>query len=119
MRLSRPKIKASAAKKTITGQSILSTFLFTAMGNMIAVMASTSPKLAMLDPTTFPMAMSGFPLRADFMLTISSGALVPKETTVNPTTIGSMFNLRAIPEAPFTNRSPPNISTASPKMSNK
>jgi hypothetical protein len=60
----------------------------------------------MLLPTTLPMAMPGWPEKAALKHTKSSGAEVPKATTVSPTTIGGIaaFFARAI--APRTSRSP-------------
>ena len=51
------------------------------------VIPSTNPKLAILDPMTFPKERSGKPSKAAFILTISSGAEVAKDTTVIPMTI--------------------------------
>ncbi len=45
---------------------------------------STNPKLARLLPTAFPKARSVFPWRAPVTFMTSSGALVPKATTVSP-----------------------------------
>ncbi len=49
-----------------------------------------SSTLQMLLPTTFPSARSAWPERAEPTLTASSGALVPKATTVKPMTSGEM-----------------------------
>ena len=78
-------------------------------------MARTSPKLAILEPTTFPNARSGKPSRAAFTLTINSGAEVAKETTVMPTTILGIFILRDNATADFNNQFPPAINSTNPK----
>ena len=54
----------------------------------------------MLEPTTFPIAISALPLSADIRLTMSSGAEVPKATIVRPTTRGESPIRRAKVEAP-------------------
>ena len=46
--------------------------------------ASTARMLRMLEPTTLPMAMSVWPLRAEPMVAASSGRLVPIATIVRP-----------------------------------
>ena len=42
-------------------------------------------------PTTLPMAMSALPFRAEDMLTVSSGAEVPKATMVSPMTMDGIW----------------------------
>ena len=44
----------------------------------------------MFEPTTLPTATSGLPPVTDPIVTASSGKLVPKATTVRPTTTGLM-----------------------------
>jgi len=58
----------------------------TRRGRNSAARARISPTFAMLLPTTFPTARSGVPLRAARRLTASSGADVPKATSVSPIT---------------------------------
>ena len=70
--------------------------------------------LKILLPTTFPMARSAWPLKADITLTASSGELVPKATTVNPTTRGEIPTAVAIREAPRTSNSAPQMRKTSP-----
>ena len=65
-----------------------------------AVIPPMTSTLKMLLPTTFPIAMSELPLRADIRLTMSSGEEVPKATMVSPTTRGDTPKRRASTEAP-------------------
>jgi hypothetical protein len=73
----------------------------------------------MLDPTTFPKAKSGKPSKAAFILTISSGAEVAKETTVIPITILGMFSFNDKSTADFNNQLPPAINNTNPPTTNK
>lgn len=81
-------------------------------------MASTRPRLAIFDPTTLLSARSGKPSNAAFMLTISSGAEVAKETMVIPIIILDMLSLKEKATADFNNQLPPNISKDRPIMIN-
>ena len=80
----------------------------------MAVMPSISSTLAVLLPTTLPMAKSGEPLRADITLTVNSGAEVPKATIVSPITKGEILSLAASDEAPRTKPSAPPIKMTKP-----
>jgi hypothetical protein len=61
-----------------------------------------------------PTAISAFPERAERTLTAISGALVPKETTVNPITrCETPMNVASL-EAPRTNASAPAMSNPRP-----
>lgn len=71
----------------------------------------------MLLPTALPTATSGAPLRAELMLTASSGELVPKATTVSPTINGVIPAAVAMRAAPRTRISAPRISKAKPAIS--
>ena len=53
----------------------------------------TNRILAILDPTTLPIAKPGEPLNVAFMATINSGADVPKATTVSDTSRAETPNL--------------------------
>ena len=70
--------------------------------------------LAMLLPTTLPSASSGLSLSAAERLTTSSGAEVPKPTSVKPITKGLTPIARAIRIAPRMSASAPATSTTSP-----
>lgn len=113
------KTKKSKEINIIIGQSLLRVATATGIGSIKAVKPNTNEILAMLEPTTFPMAISGEPCKAAFKLTINSGAEVPKETMVIPITNGESLNFAAIPTAPLTNTSPPPIKTANPPINNK
>ena len=60
--------------------------------------------LAMFDPMMLPKAISASPTTAAVRFTASSGALVPKATTVRPTVSCETPNRRARDEAPSTTR---------------
>ena len=79
------------------------------------VIPSTRPRLAILDPMIFPKDKSGKPSNAAFILTISSGAEVAKDTTVIPMTILGICNLKDRATAAFSNQFPPNINATKPK----
>ena len=62
--------------------------------------------------------MPGFPFRAAVTDVASSGSDVPQATIVRPITASLTPNALAISDAPATKRSPPNISAASPPITN-
>ncbi len=72
--------------------------------------------LRILEPRTFPTAISTLPFNAEVMDTAASGALVPIATMVNPTTRAGIPNLLAMPLAPSTSQSAPLISIKNPKI---
>ncbi len=86
----------------------------TSSGVISAEMPRISSTLAMLLPTTLPIARSGLPASAEPTDTAISGALVPKATTVRPTTSGDTPKETASREAPRTSTSAPTTSTARP-----
>jgi len=90
--------KANNSRETNirTGQSCLTDFAGTGMGKIRAVIARTSRILEILLPTTFPIAISGKPFKAAWILTSNSGAEVPKATTVKPMIMVGIFKRRAI-----------------------
>ena len=88
-------------------------------GRINTVIPRTSAKFATLEPITFPIAIPELPLKAAFKLTISSGADVPKETTVTPIKKGEMFNFFANEAALLTKKSPPINNNNTPTRSNK
>jgi hypothetical protein len=63
--------------------------------------------LQMLLPKTLPTAIRLWPRKEEIRLTTSSGADVPKATTVRPMTIGLILAERARLEEPFTSHSAP------------
>ena len=82
---------------------------------MIAVIPNTNPILAILDPMTFPRAISEKPFNAAFTLTISSGAEVANETTVKPMTILDRCSLKDKATEERTRNSPPMTKNNNPK----
>ena len=81
----------------------------------MAVKPNTKPILAMLEPITFPKAISGDPSRAACKLTSNSGAEVAKETTVIPITSFDSLNLNDNATEDRTKNSPPITSKSKPK----
>ena len=81
---------------------------------MIAVIPSTNPIFAMLDPITFPREISENPAKAACKLTNNSGAEVAKETTVNPIIILEILNLKEIATEDLTKNSPPTTNKTNP-----
>jgi len=59
-----------------------------AMGEITAATPSTRPILARFEPVMLPKARAVCPSRAPRILITNSGELVPKATTVKPTTSG-------------------------------
>jgi len=87
----------------------------TSSGVISAEMPRISSTLAMLLPTTLPIARSGLPASAEPTDTAISGALVPKATTVRPTTSGETPKETARREAPRTSTSAPMTRVARPR----
>ena len=98
------------------GISINAVFFSTERFRMSEDIPRISRILIILLPTTLPIAISPLPSNADLVDTASSGALVPKATTVIPITNAETFSLPAIPLAPSTKRSAPTISRAMPTI---
>ena len=88
-------------------------------GVIIAVTPNTKPRLAILDPITFPKEMSLKPSMAAWTLTSNSGAEVAKETTVRPMIILESFNFKDNPTAALTKKSPPITNNPRPRKINK
>ena len=78
--------------------STLMDFALTKKGNSRAVRAPIKLILTMLEPKTFPKAISVCPDNAALVLTNSSGADVPNETIVRPIKSVDILNLRATSE---------------------
>jgi len=116
IRLFCAKAKNRREAPIITGQSNLMELLLTGSGKRMAVNPRTKAILDTFDPTTLPMAISGLPESAAPKLTNNSGADVPKEITVTPTTSVEILKCedRAIP--PFTSKSPLDKRITKPMM---
>ena len=84
------------------------------IGRIVAVKPRTSPILTMLEPIALPNANPGSPRVAATMETRISGAEVAKATIVRPINRGWRPRLRAVAEAPCTNRSAPQIRSIRP-----
>ena len=90
-----------------TGPSHRMTLIRATTGQISAAMPSTSRMLAILLPTTLPMAIAGLFSQTEMRLTNSSGALVPAATTERPMTSGDAPDRLASDTAPRTSHSPP------------
>ena len=106
--------QATAAKITeapsMSGTSRRVSPFSTITGRSTAARARISPRLATFDPMTLPITRPVLPLTAPTIDTNSSGAEVPKATTVSPTMTGGTPKMRAM-------RLPPRISTQAPPTS--
>ena len=106
-----------AVKKKPTGTR--SVFLSTLPGLTATVIAAIRAVLQMMDPSALPYAISPCPLSALLADTMTSGNVVPMDTTVAPIRSSGTWNLSAIPVAPSTNQSPPLIKRARPTINNR
>ena len=86
------------------------------IGFINALIGKIKSILKILDPITFPAAISALPFKAEIILTDSSGADVPIETIVSPMIIVGIPNLFAILDAEPTKKSAPFISIANPTI---
>jgi len=106
---------SSPEAPSMIGTSMRNMRMRTTSGATSAEMPRMSPTLAMLLPTTLPIAMSVVPRTAADRLTASSGVEVPKPTITRPTTKGLIPKRTARPDAPRTNRSAPSPRTTRPR----
>ena len=83
---------------------------------MIAVIPNTKPIFAILEPITFPNAMSDAPCNAACKLTNNSGAEVANDTTVIPITSLEILNLKDNATEERTKNSPPTTNKINPKI---
>lgn len=74
--------KNRSVTATSIGSAVSISILGTIKGVMSAGIAITVNMLNMFDPSTFPMAISGFPFFAAVTVTISSGSDVPRAIAV-------------------------------------
>lgn len=86
------------------------------MGAISAVIPSISSSVRVFVPVMLAIANSPLPRNAALILIAISGALVPKETTVNPIIIGLTPIRAASFEPARTIVSPPAIKAAKPAM---
>ena len=116
--LPKVKINRDIVTNIFTTQSLITVLFLINIGIIIDVKPSTINVLNILEPNTFPIVIPLLPSNDEIKLTASSGALVPSETIVKPTTIDGIPNFFAILEAPSTNISAPFISKINPIINN-
>ena len=103
-----PQVAIETPKRR--GTSCFTKRLFTRSGITAALAPSTTSTLKIFEPTILLTAIASPalpPLRVESRLTNSSGALVPKDTTVRPITIWGIPNNNESATEPATNNSPP------------
>lgn len=86
------------------------------IGDIIAVTPSMRNILAILDPSTFPIAISVLPDILARIETISSGILVPTATIVSPMIASEIWRRLARETAPSTRTLPQNVRSMSQRM---
>ena len=101
------------------GKSKNRVFRVSTIGDMSAVSPSMRNILAILDPRTFPIAISVLPDILAMTETMSSGILVPIATIVSPMIASERENLFARETAPSTRIFHPNTRSMSPTMMEK
>ena len=94
------QINSTMEDRMQRGISLRNVFWEMTIGAKSAVQPTIIKVLKMLLPTTLPMAMSALPFRAEDMLTVSSGADVPKATMVSPITMDGIWKRLAMDAAP-------------------
>ena len=92
---------------------------FIDIGKIIALTPNTKPTLAILDPTTLPIANEGLFSKTAIRLTNNSGKDVPNATTVKPITSFEIPNLFEILTPPLIIHSAPNYSNKEPTINDK
>lgn len=120
--LNSPSIAKKAKNRAMSIITLISKviiFLVTKKGNKRAVNPAINPILAILDPKTFPKAISGCPPNAALVLTNNSGADVPNATIVNPITKEDNFSCLAMSDAELTKKFPDKINRAKPPINIK
>ena len=103
-----PQVAIDTPKRR--GTSRFTKRLFTRSGITAALAPSTTSTLKIFEPTILLTAIASPalpPLSVESRLTNSSGALVPKDTTVRPITIWGIPNSNESATEPATNNSPP------------
>ena len=100
------------------GSSFLTVSLLTLIGQIRAATPISNSTLMILLPITLPSSISVEPEASELIDTASSGALVPKATTVRPMSVLLTLKLVAIEDAPDTSQSAPLIRMTKPIISN-
>lgn len=85
-------------------------------GYIIADIPRINKILAMLLPTTLPIAISGVPLNIASTETVISGIEVPKPTIIELTNILEIFKCLATDIEPFIKASPPKYKIINPDI---
>ncbi len=98
------------------GRSKNRVFGVSIIGDMSAVTPSMRNILAILDPRTFPIAISVFPDMLAMTETMNSGILVPIATIVSPMIASDIWNFFARETAPSTRTFHPKASKTRPSM---
>ena len=101
-------------KKKMVG--VRSDFRSTGAGLIASERASIKAVLQIMDPIALPYDIAPSPSAALVADTMTSGRVVPMETTVAPTMISGILKRCASPVAPSTNQSPPKIRNTSPSI---
>ncbi len=112
--LSLASTSTITAERKQSGISIHVVFVFTAKGYISEEIPRITIILNKLLPMILPRVMSELPEAEAKILTISSGADVPKATIVSPITILGILYFFASDEAPSTRMFAPKISGAKP-----
>ena len=86
------------------------------MGAMHALNHNMKNILAILEPSTLPIAIPEFPQILARIDTINSGILVPIATIVSPIIASEIQNFLAIDTAPSTSTFHPNVSKINPRI---
>lgn len=117
--ISRNSTTSAVEIKSKIGSSFLTVSLLTLIGQMSAATPIRSRTLIILLPMTLPSSMSVEPDARELIDTASSGALVPKATTVRPIRVLLTLKFVAMEEAPETSQSAPLIRMIKPAISSK
>ena len=112
------QISRATDERIQRGISRFSVLRVMAIGAKRAVQPTITRVLNVLLPTTLPMAMSALPFRAEDMLTVSSGAEVPKATMVSPMTMDGIWKRLATDVAPSVSPLAPRRMRSSPPTRN-
>lgn len=119
MVVSRKRKTRPTVVRRRSGSSFEMVFRLILMGLIRAATPIRSKILMILLPITLPRSMSVLPSIIEVMETASSGAPVPKATTVRPTSCLLTLKLDATEDAPSTSQSAPLIKIIKPPTSRR
>ncbi len=117
--MSRKRKTRPTVVRRRSGSSFEMVFRLILMGLIRAATPIRSKILMILLPITLPRSMSVLPSIIEVMETASSGAPVPKATTVRPTSCLLTLKLDATEDAPSTSQSAPLIKIIKPPTSRR